>query len=160
MVIKQIELLRWKYVYPGWLYLHNKEKLFSLHPTYKPIYNIFAKNKLNYIHGASGKFAVPNTARAFHKNEFKEGLMVNTSEWRMCFCKHISTICVVNLLKCATQLAPSLRHPGQTRGYQEIRIICRHESAKFEKGSKSLHAFITVCLFRMFELSCINVFEL
>ena len=115
MVIKQIELLRWKYVYPGWLYLHNKENLFSLYPTYKPIYNIFAKNKLNYIHGASGKFAVPNTARAtshkarntpghhpswecqhdtrtFHKNEFKEGLMVNTSEWRMCFCKHISTI--------------------------------------------------------------------
>ena len=34
------------------------------------------------------------------------------------------------------------------------------ESTKFWKRAKILQAFISICLFRMFELICINVFEL
>ena len=38
--------------------------------------------------------------------------------------------------------------------------FCRYESAKFYKKDNILHAFITICLFRLFELFCTNAFEL
>ena len=49
---------------------------------------------------------------------------------------------------------------GANSRNQENGVILQAWVREILKRGKFLHVFITICLFRMFELLCINVFEL
>ena len=49
---------------------------------------------------------------------------------------------------------------GANSRNQEKKVIYQARVREIMKKGKILHVFIYICLFRMFELLCINMFEL